>query len=63
MKSYSVPEILRVPLEELCLHIMVSESNRFLLDVDLQLELIPSVREDPDRSRRNAFHRLRHVAN
>ena len=23
MKSYSIPEILRVPLEELCLHIMV----------------------------------------
>lgn len=24
--DYSIPEILRVPLEELCLHIMVSKS-------------------------------------
>ncbi len=29
MKSYSVPEILRVPLEELCLHIMVSAPAGF----------------------------------
>lgn len=25
LRSYSVPEILRVPLEELCLHIMVND--------------------------------------
>lgn len=36
MKSYSVPEILRVPLEELCLHIMVSESV-IIGNVSLQL--------------------------
>jgi len=39
LKPYTVPELLRVPLEELCLHIMVDLPHTSLLKVDQGTQL------------------------
>lgn len=44
LQDYSIPEILRVPLEELCLHIMVSNhGNLFQTKCVLRAVLVKSI--------------------